>query len=140
MSILLTYQGQIWGKKKKTLKTTQLKSESIKEKAKAKVPKFSLSEWQWICKGASEPCNYIKKTTTIDILTVKCIKSHSLPFIITMNNHIFAVSFLLFLLLGTWHVTGKLISQVGFLNACNYKTAVTLEEEFIRWSLFIPRS
>lgn len=91
MSILLTYQGQIW----KKLKTTQFKSEPIKEKAKAKVPKFRLLECQWICKGALEPCNYIflKK----DIFTVKCTKSYYLPFI-TMNNHVFAISFLLFLL------------------------------------------
>lgn len=49
MAILLTYQGQIWKKKKKNLKNTQFKSEPIKEKAKAKVPEFSLPECQWIC-------------------------------------------------------------------------------------------
>ena len=43
---------------------TQFKSEPIKEKAKAKVPKFSLFMCQWICEGALEPCNYSSKDQT----------------------------------------------------------------------------
>lgn len=41
-------------KKKKKTENYSTQMEPIKEKTKAKVPKFS----QWICKGASVPCNY----------------------------------------------------------------------------------